>query len=301
MLEAPTRALTLRDAAHLASLRVLRDAPFNTLGFLIDAMPGMLVFAEDERFLQMALKAPNVTALITTEALATATGSSLGIAVADHPKLAFFELHNHLAAAGFYAGESATEIHPTAGIHPRAWIDARGVRIGAGANIGPNACVHRDVSIAEDVSIRAGAVLGGAGFQTCRHGESLIELTHAGGIEIGVGAIVFENAVVARGVFRQNTVVGAQTRIGAGAFVSHNVEAGSRTHIGHGAVVNGNVRIGADSWVGPGAVISNNLRLGDACRVSLGAVVVRDVEPGAHVSGNFAAPHGEFLRRLSRS
>jgi acetyltransferase-like isoleucine patch superfamily enzyme len=166
-------------------------------------------------------------------------------------------------------------------------------------SVAPNCAIHDGCDIAARTSIRSGAVLGGAGFQTCRDGDGLLELAHGGGLEIGEDAIIFENAVIARGVFRQSTRIGPQTRVGAGAFVSHNVQAGARTHIGHGAVVNGNVRIGDGVWIGPGAVISNKLSIGSGARISLGSVVAADVAAGEHVSGNLARPHREFLRGLS--
>ena len=291
--------MTLKEASELVPIRVLRDAPFGTLGFLIDRMRCMLAFAENGRFLASARGNENVVALITTDALAAEAGAAVGIAVTEFPKRVFFDLHNLLVnTTQFYCDDFATTIHSGVSIHPRAWVESRGVRIGDGVRVGPNAAIHSGVTLARGISVRSGAVLGGSGFQTCRCGDDLIELEHAGGIQIGEGAIIFDNAVVARGVFRQNTAIGAQVRVGAGAFVSHNVEIGAGTHIGHGAIVNGNVKIGAGAWIGPGSVISNNLRLHDGCHVSLGSVVTRDVGAGEHVSGNFAFPHREFVRSL---
>lgn len=298
-LETTSCRMTLREASELVPIRVLRDAAFGTLGFLIHRLPSMLAFAEDSRFLASAKANETVAALITTDSLASEAGAAIGMAVAEYPKRVFFDLHNRLVhSTQFYGNDFATTIHPGACIHPRAWVEPRGVRIGDGVVVGPNAVVNSGAALACGSSVRAGAILGGSGFQTCACGEDLIELEHAGGIQVGEGAIIFDNAVVARGVFRQNTVIGADVRVGAGSFVSHNVEIGTGTHIGHGAVVNGNVKIGAHAWIGPGSVISNNLRLHDRCRVSLGSVVIRDVGAGAHVSGNFAVPHRVFLRGL---
>jgi UDP-3-O-[3-hydroxymyristoyl] glucosamine N-acyltransferase len=296
-LETTLPGMTLKEASEQVFIRVLRDASFRTMGFLMDTMPCMLAFAESARFLALAREKENVAALITTEALGSEAGMAAGIAVAEFPKRVFFELHNLLVSTTqFYERNFATTIHPGACIHPRAWVEPRGVRIGDGVRVGPNAAIHSGVTLAGGVSVRSGAVLGASGFQTCRCGDDLIELEHAGGIQVGEGAIILDNAVIASGVFRQDTAVGAHVRVGAAAFISHNVEIGAGTHIGHGAVVNGNVKIGARAWVGPGAVISNNLRLGDGCHVSLGSVVIRDVGDRAHVSGNFAISHRRFLR-----
>lgn len=295
-------AITLASAARLAGFEVLRDATFSTLGFLIDDLPGMLLFVESRRFLAPALRKASAAALIVTPELASLSDSAPGLAVSAAPKRAFFQLQNALVASGtFYGWGSPSEIHPSAVIHERAWVAPTGVRIAARVSIAPNAAVHAGASLAEGVEVRAGAVLGGAGFQTYRGDDGLVELAHGGGIEVGEAAIIFENAVIARGVFRQNTRIGTQSRIGACAFVSHNAVVGARTHIGHGAVINGNVSIGEESWIGPGATVSNNLSIGASARVSLGSVVVRDVAANEHVTGNFALPHREFLRRMGRA
>lgn len=292
-------SLALSDAATLVTLNVARDARFQTLGFLIDSLDAMLVFLESHRFLAGVLAHPSVAAVITTPELAGDCAALAGVALSPTPKRTFFELQNALVAASLlYAHAAESDVHPGASIHPRAWLAEKGVIIADGVTVSPNCAVHEGCTIGARATIRSGAVLGGAGFQTCRDSAGLIELAHGGGIEIAEDAIVFENAVVARGVFRQSTRIGAQSRVGAGAFVSHNVQIGARVHIGHGAIVNGNVRIGDDVWVGPGAVISNNLSIGCDARVSLGSVVASDVAPGEHVSGNFARPHREFLRGL---
>lgn len=297
-----TEQFTLAVAAALVPLHIVRDQPFSTLGFLIDDLPRMLVFLESRRFLKPFLANPHVAAVITSEALAGELDTIPGLAVCERPKRAFFELQNALVrSTRFYAHSGESILHPSAAVHPAAWLSPEGVRLSAQVRIGPKAVVFDGCSIGERAEVRAGVVLGGTGFQTCRDEDTLIELTHGGGIEIGEDAIILENAVVGRGVFRQNTRIGAQSRVGAGAFVSHNVQVGARTHIGHGAIINGNVRIGSDAWIGPGAVVSNNLSIGDGARVSLGSVVVSDVAPGESVSGNFAQPHRDFLRSLGAS
>ncbi len=116
-------------------------------------------------------------------------------------------------------------------------------------------------------------------------------MTHVGGVHIGDDAIVLANATIARGLFRQDTVIGDYCRIGNNAFVSHNTQLGRRTTVGHGAVVNGNVNVGHDVWIGPGATVANNITIGDSARVDLGATVIGTVAPGQHVGGPPAIDH----------
>src|SRR6266540_1513348 len=95
-LETTSCRMTLKEASELVPIRVLRDAAFSTLGFLIDTLPSMLAFAEDARFLAAAVDNGSVAALITTDALASEAGATVGIAVAEFPKRVFFDLHNRL-------------------------------------------------------------------------------------------------------------------------------------------------------------------------------------------------------------
>src|SRR4051794_22762174 len=123
MVQTTSCRMTLKEASKLGPIRVLRDAAFGTLGFLIDRLPCMLAFAENKHFLAAAKENENVVALITTEALACAAGAVVGIAVAECPKRVFFDLHNLLVnSTQFYADDFATTIHSGARIHPRAWV-----------------------------------------------------------------------------------------------------------------------------------------------------------------------------------
>ena len=281
------------------TVRVRRDGEFRNLGFLEDSQEGMFVFLEHARFLPALERNSSIAAVLTTPELAEAVPERVAVAVCGEPRVVFAHIHNFLAAAGFYWDEFDTVIDPQAAVHPTAWISPRNVRIGGNTTIGPQAAVLERCILGEGVEVGAGAVLGGAGFQTVRSARPMVEMRHAGGLAIGDGVRVLPGAVVATGVFRGNTEIAAEARIGARAFVSHAVQVGERTFVGHGAVINGNVSLGADVWIGPGAVIANNLTIGDRASVSLGAVVIRDVEAGARVSGNFAVSHLGLLRALA--
>jgi UDP-3-O-[3-hydroxymyristoyl] glucosamine N-acyltransferase len=124
-------------------------------------------------------------------------------------------------------------------------------------------------------------------------------MAHAGGLSVEDNVEVFANAVIARAVFRQMTSVGEHSRIGNGAFVSHNVQLGKRCFVGHNSSINGNTTVGDDTWIGPNATISNLLRIGERSRISLGAVVIRSVPPDTHVTGMSAIAHRRMLRHIA--
>ena len=287
---------TLKDFEGSLSIKVLRDGSFRTLGFLSDPQPGMIVFLEDEKYLDLLRRTPGISCVITTGELAEKVEHIPGVAVSADPKIALFELHNHLALkTDFYWNGFPTEIDRTASVHPRACIAENSVRIGANTIIGANVTISERCLIGSSVTILAGAVLGSAGFQSAVTGNGTIDMVHAGGIVIQDKVVIYSNAVIAAAVFRQFTTIGEDSRIGNVAFVSHNVQVGSRCLIGHGSVINGNVRLGSDVWIGPGATLTNNIALGDGAQVSLGATVTIDVRDGERVTGMLAMDHNKML------
>ncbi len=290
----------LHDAARLIAFEVLADSEFETLGFLSDPAPRMLTFAEDRKFLRQVIGGPQISAVLTTPDLAQAITERLGVAVTSSPRRDFFRLHNALAhRTSFYGQHAPSQIDSSARIHPRASVAEEGVRVGPDVTIEANAVVGPGCTLSSGVVVRAGAVLGATGFQTCRDEQGYIEMQHTGSLLVEEDAEIFSNATVARGLFRQTTRIGRETRIGNNAFVSHNVEIGPRSFVGHGAVINGHVRIGGEVWIGPGAVVTNSVSIGHCCRISLGSVVVGPLEAGAHVSGNFAVQHRRLLRHVA--
>jgi UDP-3-O-[3-hydroxymyristoyl] glucosamine N-acyltransferase len=272
-----------------------------SLGFVEIPMQGRLVFALAEEFLRRGREVGGIAAVLIRSDLVSHVGRDLGIALADDPRRMFVEIHNRLVQEGFYGTLEATRIGSTACIRPGAMISPTGVTIGEGCKIAPGAVIEPATELGPDVSIMPGAVLGSCGFQTMRFDDGIVDIRHAGSLSIGARTVIMANAVLARAVFRQSTRIGAECRIGNGAFVSHNAQIGDRTLIGHGAVVAGNCVIGSDVTIGPGAICLDRLHIGDGARVTAGSVVTKNVEPGARVTGNFAIPHDlyvDFVRKL---
>ncbi len=292
--------MLLSEFARVLRLEVRRDGEFATPGLLADPQPRMLVFVESRRAIALLRRTPEVSGVITTVELAMELDDVPALAIADDPRRTLFELHNHLARhTDLYWSDFPTEIHESAEVHPRAFVAASNVRIGPNTVVQPNATILERCILGASVVVHAGAALGGIGFQVSRFPDGVVDMVHGGGVLVRDGAHVLSHAVVAAALFRQLTTLGAGSRIGNHAFVSHNVQVGDRTFVGHGAVINGNVTVGPDAWIGPGAVVSHGLRVGARAQVSLGAVVVKDVKPDQRVSGNFAMDHTRFLRRLA--
>jgi UDP-3-O-[3-hydroxymyristoyl] glucosamine N-acyltransferase len=292
--------MLLSEVLPISDVTLVRNGGFAAVGFLSDVQPDLLTFLESERLLQSLRRNRNVTCVITTPELAERLATVPGVAICASPRSAFHAIHEYLTSqTNFYWKDFASEIDPSAVIHPRAVVALKNVRIGPGSVIEANAVIQERCRIGSHVVVRSGAVVGSVGFQTTRPGAQFQEMTHAGGTELEDRAHVLANAVIASAVFGQVTRIGRESRIGAAAFVSHNVQVGARTFIGHGAVVNGNVILGDEVWVGPGAVIANGIRVGHGACITMGAVVISEVAARRHVSGNFAVPHRLLLRKTA--
>jgi len=293
---------TLGEAASWTSAQIMRDGEFANLAFLSGPKDRMLIFVESRRFAAAAVACPLVSCVLTTTELAALFPAPIGVAVAGNPKRCFFEIHNRLATeTSFYGTDAPSTIHSSARLHPRCWVDERNVVIGPQVTVGPNASILGRAVLGAGTVVHAGAVIGSAGFQTSQRRGQAIELIHAGTTDIGPGCHIFANAVIARGLFRQSTRIGAGCRVGNGAFVSHNSVLEEGVFVGHGAVVNGNVSVGANAWIGPGATIVDSIVIGEAAQVSLGAAVIRDVLPGKRVTGSPAIEHRKMLRLMSNA
>src|SRR6266699_4594822 len=160
------RAMKLSAVTKRPTLPVVRDADFDDLS-LLGAIDGrVLVYAGDARSLERLARTTAAAAVVTTAELADEVPPSLGLATADHPAAAFYDLHRWLhSSSDFYWRDFPSTIDPSARVHERAFIAPRSVRIGARAVVEPNATVLERVTIGDDAIVRAGAVLGSEGFE----------------------------------------------------------------------------------------------------------------------------------------
>ena len=293
--------MKLSDVAKRAPLRVVRDADFDDLALLGAIDRRVLVYAGDARALERLARTTAAAAVVTTAALADGVPTSLGLAVADHPESAFYDLHRWLhASSDFYWRDFATTIDPSARVHERAFIAPRSVRIGARVVVEPNATVLERVTIGDDAVVRAGAVLGSEGFEfkgpamrqgrktraQWDYGTTNVAVPHAGSVEIGARVEIQANSTVDRSLFRLATRIGDDTKIDNLVHVAHSVRIGARCLIAAGATLAGSAAIGDEVWIGPHAVISSGVRLGDGAAIVIGATITRDVAPGERVASD---------------
>ncbi len=293
---------------RIEKLALLREGEFEVLG-LCGARPGkpFLTFAGDLRYLKTALRNPQVSCILCPPALAEAAlQGTKGVCTSERLRFDFFSLHNDLAAERYPVAYSRL-VQPTligSGglISPLSHIAAQNVVIGDNVTIEEFVSIKENVRIGDDCIIRSGSVLGGSGLEFIRTtGESMLPVTHCGGLVIGERVEIQYNCNISRSLFPwDDTVIGADSKIESLVHIAHGVCIGERALIAASACLGGSTVVGDDVWIGPNATLSSALRIGSRSRISLGAVVAGNVPADQTVSGNFAVPHERFMREMRR-
>ena len=290
--------IDLKSHAGACLIEIVRDAPIETLGLLLDRRKAVLAPFYDDRYLAELECNNGISMVLTTPSLLPLVPADRGVATCADPLESFYALHCRLLEAGHYGASVANEIAHDARIHPTAYIADRDVRIGAGTVIGPKAVIEERSIIGTNCVIGAGTVIGAEGFEVRRVSGRQIAVPHGGGVRIGTHVTIQSNSVVDRALFGGCTEIGDETLIDNLVHVAHAVSIGRRCRIHACVCVNGSTIVGDDVRLGPNATVSSTLRIGNRAWISLGAVVTRDVPPDGHVSGNFAVDHERLLTHI---
>lgn len=279
---------------------VIRDAEVTGFGSLDMAREGLLQYYADPRFEHQLKALSGARAIVTTRELAPAVPDAFGLAFCDNPAEVFLRAYRQHGAEIEAPAPFPSEIDPTARIHPRAVVAEQSVRIGANVSIGPNAVIHERVTIEDDAVIGAGTSLGGDGFQVGIIDGLQMVVPHYGSVLVRRGATIQTNCSIDWGLYGGCTEIGEGTVVDSLVHIAHNVRIGRNCQIIAGAGIAGSCVIEDGARIGPRAIVSNGVRIGRNARVTLGSVVTRNVEDGGHVTGNFAVPHLQFLRKAGR-
>lgn len=318
----------LKKIAEAIGANVVGDDGVEITGVasIASGNPGDIVFAEEEKQLQLALN--SAAAAVITGEFAKATKTSKPLVLAAHPRLAFARAAQLLAGksrrqAGIHSSavvlpsaaiaESAiidpwTFVGEHTSIGARTWIGV-GAVIGSGAVIGqdceiyPRVTIYPGTRIGNHVIIHAGAVLGSDGFGYVRNPAT-------GGHEKfpQIGQLIIEDDVE----------IGANTAIDRGALETTRIGRGTKidnlVHVGHNCQIGENVIIAAQVGIAGSAVIEDNAVLGGQVGIAehvhiqegviLGAqagVPSKKIVRGKGVAfwGTPARPLREYLKQLA--
>ncbi len=208
-----------------------------------------------------------------------------------NPKVALAEVGNH-----FFVEHPKPDIHPTAIIDPEAQI-GKNVTIGAysvvgkavigdGCVFGSNVRVYDDVIMGKGCVVKAGAVLGGAGFGYERDSEgNKFRFPQIGQLIMGNYVEVGSNTCVDRGALA-DTIIGDHTKINNLCHIAHNNKIGKNVTITGCVNVSGSNVIDDNVWIAPNSSIRGWVHIGEGAIVGMGAVVVKNIPAGETWVGN---------------
>lgn len=191
---------------------------------------------------------------------------------------------------------------PQPGIHPTAIIDAQAkigddvyigpysvigkASIGAGCVIDSNVRIYDGVILGKGCDIKAGAVLGGAGFGFEKDEDgNRFRFPQVGRLIIGDDVEVGANTCIDRGAL-SDTVIGDHTKINNLCHIAHNNKIGRNVVIAGCVNVSGSCVIEDNVWISPNVSLRGFNHLGACCTVGTGAVVTKDIPAGETWVGN---------------
>lgn len=155
--------------------------------------------------------------------------------------------------------------------------------------------VYPNVKIGKNVTVRAGSVLGGAGYGYIEDNrDEFTPFPQIGGVIIEDDVEIGCNAAIDRGALG-NTVIGQGTRVDNLVHIAHSVKIGKHCAIVAQVGIYGSVTIGDYTWIAPHATVDAWLKIGSRVIIGLGAVVRKDVPDNAIMVGNPARQIGENI------
>jgi len=171
-----------------------------------------------------------------------------------------------------------------------------GARLGSGVRLGVGAVVAAGCRVGNRCRIAAGAVVGADGFGYVWDGSAHRRIPQIGIVVLEDDVDVGANACIDRAAL-------TETRIGRGTKIDNLVQIGHNVVVGEHSIICGQTGIAGSAKIGSGVTlagqvgVADRMVVGDGATVSAQAGVMREVQPGAVVSGMPAEPHADFLRR----
>ncbi len=322
------RTRSVKRIAEFVQARVLGDEGVQLTGIssVESALPGDLVFVDDEKNLRVALES-QASAVIAGDFAAGKTNPK-PLLLATQPRLAFARAAQLLCPAP----ERKRGIHPSAIVHPSAQL-AEGVtiedhvvigedahigestRIGAGSVIGarvsigrncdlyPNVTVYPGVRLGNRVIVHAGAVLGSDGFGYVRDQVTgrYEKFPQIGRLEIEDDVEIGSNTTIDRGALDV-------TRIGRGAKIDNLVHIGHNCKIGEDVVIAAQTGLSGSITIEKNVVLGGQVGIGEHARIEegvmlggQGGVLPNKVLRGKGIAfwGTPAKPVREYLKGLA--
>lgn len=277
--------------------QIIEDREFETLG-LASAEVDLRVctFIENEKYINNLSQ--NVTMVITKPEIAEKI-KDRAICISDDPRIAFFKLHNYLSTTDDYSmiKRYKTEIGTNCTISKLSCIADKNVSIGNNVIIEEFVSIKENTIIGDNTIIRAGAIIGGEGFEFKKiSNKKILSVNHVGWTVIGESVEIQYNTCVDKAIYPwDQTLIGDKCKIDNVVHVAHGVKLGDGVFLVAGSLIGGRTLIKEGAWIGVGATVSNGLIIDENSRVNIGAVATRSLEKNSNVTGNFAIDHKKFI------
>lgn len=254
--------------------------------------PGRLAFVTASRAGGLSLDAGGVVLCPESarDALEALEGEGAALVLVPDPMLAFVRLLEAEGYSNAPTGNDAESHGHALAPGASAYIE-RGVSLGRGVEIFNGASLMAGTVAGERCRIQPGACVGGPGLGYARDGGRYVRFPHLGGVLLGDDVDVGPGVSIAKGIL-QDTVVGAGTKIAAGATIGHNCSIGRDCFISAGATLAGSVTVGDGCWIAPNATVLNGVSLAPRTQVGIGAVIFKDTVENHLYLGNPARSAG---------
>lgn len=279
---------------------------------LANAEVGALSFFQDKRR-KFELETSKATACLVTERLAPIVGEKKILPIiSPTPRAHFARMCEKLVSSDTKILEQ--DISEEAEIHPTAIIGV-GVRIAKGVKIGPYSIVGHGVSLDEnteigphvtlsfcvigkDCRIKAGAVIGGAGFGVAKDEHGLINIPHFGIVRVGDRVSVGSQTCVDRGQLG-DTILENDVKVDNLVQIAHNVTIGAGSMLAGHVGISGSCIVGKNVQMGGNVGLADHVSVGDNAMIAARAGVMHDIPAGEAWSGIPAMPIREHMRVVS--
>ena len=318
---------SVQQIANRIGARLLGDGSVELRGIssIRQASPGDLVFVEEEKHLEKAMRSRAAAVIAGEFAL---EGSLKPLLLCDQPRLAFARAAEVLRVKPGRKGNihASALVDPSVGcgagvtieeravigegvkIGERTWIGAGSV-IGAHAILGqdcelyPQVTVYPGVRLGNRVIVHSGAVLGSDGFGYVRDKASgrYQKFPQVGRLEIEDDVEIGANSTIDRGALEV-------TRIGRGTKIDNLVHVGHNVQIGEDVVIAAQTGVSGSSVIESQVLVGGQVGIGDHVRIEAGAILggqsgilPKKVIRGRGVTfwGTPARPLREYLKQLA--
>ncbi len=318
--------MTAGDIALLLGAELVGDAQtlITSVAGIESALPGSILFVENEALLQSAFNSP-AAAIIASSAAADdlhlVEKNNKPTLLISNPRLAFAKVMEYFQLKP----ERVAGVHPSAVVAEDAHI-GENVTIGIGCVVGqrahigdnvilyPNVVVSDGAQIGDDCVFHANVVIGhhvNLGKRVLVHPGSVIGSEGFGYVlDDGrhrkvpqLGTVVIEDDVeIGANVCIDRATIGA-TRIGEGTKIDNLVQIAHNVQIGKNCILCGQVGISGSVEVEDGVIMAGQAGLADHVKIGKGAIlgaktgIMGDVASGDVVLGSPAISQRDFLKR----